>query len=160
MLWIFQHHFWFRVSVPTTLIHEFLLLPQSLHQDECQNCIDDLEKAKNQLKVTSNLEKTSFFFAYVQHGQRHCHGSSPNRFVFQIPGHLINTSVAECMSRHCITTLERQRLTKNEIIVRTICTTTSDLSTCCCYCYWDDDGRWREREEKKSIMITRHRQFI
>lgn len=33
-------------SIASALIHEFLLLPQCLHQDDCQDCIDNLEQRK------------------------------------------------------------------------------------------------------------------
>lgn len=94
--------------------------------------------------------------SYVQHRQRHGHGSGPNRFVLKIPGHLIDTSIGECMSRHRVPTLQRQWLTKDEIIVGTICATAADLSTCCCVIIVNRDGCSRVRRAswgvEKSIM--------
>lgn len=81
----------------------------------------------------------------MQHRQRHGHGSGPNRFVLKIPGHLIDTSIGECMSRHRVPALQRQWLTKDEIIVGTICATAADLSTCCCVIIVNRDGCSRVR---------------
>lgn len=59
--------------------------------------------------------------------QRHGHCSSPYRFVFQIPSHFVDTTVAEGMAGDGISALERQWLTENDVVVRAICSTTSDL---------------------------------
>lgn len=67
-------------------------------------------------------------FIYVNHRQGHGHGSSPDRFIFQVPRQFIDTAVAEGMPGNGITALNRQRLTKDDVIVRSICSTAANLS--------------------------------
>lgn len=66
-------------------------------------------------------------FIYVHHRQRHGQCRCPNRFIFQVPGHLVDATVAEGMSRDGVTALDGQRLAQDEVVVRTICSTAADL---------------------------------
>lgn len=114
----------------STILYLFLS-SQSLHKDDCQNCIDDLEEGKKALIDDIHLPLSrAGKFIYVNECQSHRHCRCPNGLIFQVPRHFVNTSIAEGMSRDSITTFNWQRLTKSEIIVRPICSATSNLSSC------------------------------
>lgn len=117
-------------------------------------------------------------FIYVNECQSHRHCRSPYRFIFQIPCHFINTSIAEGMSCDGITAFNWQRLTENKIIIRPICSATSNLSTCYkkenqlqqqiinwrltnfslsfSRSFYDSHHKWKVPDQSCSWLISRH----
>jgi hypothetical protein len=121
-------------------VHDFLFPSQCLHKDDSQNPIDDLEKKANRIFKSIAFIFQGRWYIYINECQSHRHRCSPDGFIFQIPCDFVDTSIAEGMSCYSITALMWQGLTQIKIIVRSICSTTSNLHM----------FRWKRRK-KKSI---------
>lgn len=82
-------------------------------------------------------------FIYVNQCQRHGQSWSPNRFVFQVPCQLVDAAVAESMACDGVAALDGQRLSKDDVVVRSICAATTNLST-----------EWEEKKRRKKVRYT------
>lgn len=82
---------------------------------------------KNRETFPTQQRNPSLKGTYVNCRQDHGHDGSPDGFVLQEPGQLVDATVEEGISGHGVTALEGQRLAHDHVVVGAVRSAASDL---------------------------------